>query len=326
MMMLNKTCTLWVPRGFALWRAHVTGAALLACLALASPAHAINAVVSADFNDNSLGALDGQFGGVGFDAADDWSTSGPGNPTLFYQDVVSGDLVAPLSTNYSIPQTSGVGLEPQHIRSDGGGNMHYRLLDQPLSVGVRDTWFSFLFNLDGGATTRAGIGVDFTGNGDRILFRDPDQDVFVEGTGGIAALTISTGVDHLVIGHIDDEGGNDNGGGDIRDKLSLWLDPDVTSLGAADAVFTHRDWDENPGVLNPVHVLEGINAWGVSVYGSGTTPGSGIYAHLDHLRIADSLNAQDVILLGAAPVPEPTSLALLVVGAIAMALGVRRRV
>ncbi len=186
----------------------------MASLMFASTASA--ALVQADFNDLSPGPVKGQGGGVGL--AGTWD----GSSTIA---VVSGDLSAPASTNFAMTQSGSA----QSLRQPAGtisGNNVQRFLTTPLTDTV---WFSFLLRPK---PDRGGIDLD----SGRILDVDGKLLLALDGYHYMGTY-FSAGQDALVLGKVEIDAGTIG-----QDFVSVWVNPDVTNLGPADATVTSDDW------------------------------------------------------------------------------------
>ena len=105
--------------------------------------------VRVDFNDMSAGDVNGQAGGMGFTGT--WTTRVNEAEPTYHIDTVSGDLVAPASTNFRLTQ-SGTAQSLQGMNNNYTVDKATRSLTTPLTDTV---WFSFLLEpCDGG---RGGI-------------------------------------------------------------------------------------------------------------------------------------------------------------------------
>lgn len=196
------------------------------------------AVVQFDFNDNSLGALAGQGGGIGA-AGSVWSTAGATHVTEV------GDLLAPAGTNFSLTQSAGTALSVGNDTAAFSVGQIARPLDTPLTGTV---WFSYLADVDD-TGTRVGLGFNntnvSTGNPRLLMLNDTIRFIGNTGdTGGVGGgYTTQT---NLVVGRIDlDISGT-------SDELSVWVNPDVNVLGAP--VFTQSLGDEFGSSISSINI------------------------------------------------------------------------
>ena len=187
---------------------------------VASEFVSVSGPVVANFNDLDLGVVTGQNGGTGWSSSYTEENAGSGGTI----NVVSGDLVAPASTNYGLTQDG----DGQHLaRLSGGASSVERSIQTDLNG---DVWFSFLAQVDAGG--RAGINIDGHGNifDNRFLLRDQGAtlDFFVDGNpndlSNFSPSTASTNDVQLIVGKLSLATGNDT--------LEWWVNPDV-SLGEA---------------------------------------------------------------------------------------------
>jgi hypothetical protein len=271
--------------------------AILGCT-LANTAGA--ALVVVDFNDLAQGNLAGQLGGTGMSSS---AWAGATNPQ-----VIAGDLTAPASTHYAVPQSAGTAqsLRTTSTTSAAGTGQDTRTTASTLGGTV---WFSFLANPND-SNARAGISFNTSGpsaSGARMDFTTGGALFVSYGAGGNAGTAQTVGVTHLVVGQIIvDESG-------AFDHLRLWVDPDVNTLTqdtTANRVFdaVSADW-----------VGSGITSVAVQSYTGGTTAGGTV----DAVRVSNNPTAQADV-TGVTPVPEPASLALATIAAGAL-LARRRR-
>ena len=233
---------------------------------VASEFVSVSGPVVANFNDLDLGVVTGQDGGTGWSSSYTEENAGSGGTI----NVVSGDLVAPASTNYGLTQDG----DGQHLaRLSGGASSVERSIQTDLNG---DVWFSFLAQVDAGG--RAGINIDGHGNifDNRFLLRDQGAtlDFFVDGNpndlSNFSPSTASTNDVQLIVGKLSLATGNDT--------LEWWVNPDV-SLGEAGLsssadmsyLLNDRDFDEDDGTA-------GIQLWSLHVYSGG---------HIDNLVLSD---------------------------------------
>ncbi len=260
-------------------------------------------LVVADYNDLTPGVQQGQFGGTGLSAADDWSGTG----TI---DVISGDLTAPASTGYALTQSG----TPLSIMGDfSNGRQNPRDLASPMTGNT--VWFSYLVQNQSDAS-RGGIG--FNGSG----YTPTEPRIQTAGTslyfdGNTVANQFTAGETALVLGRItvDDAVNAD-------DTWDIWVDPDVSGgIGGlpAPTLSVDEDYVDAAGITR----LRNISYY----FGSGGNQG----AIVDMVRLSDNAGAQgfaDVtgVLPGTQIVPEPTSIAIWTLLGLCLAgYGYRRR-
>jgi hypothetical protein len=266
----------------------LAAAALAAIIGLNVTYSARATVVVADFNDNTLGQLAGQAGGTSLTGT--WA--GATNPQ-----VVAGNLVAPLSTNYAVPQSAGPAQSVQNTNTaaTSGSGQDTRPTAATLAGTV---WFSFLLNpID--ANARAGISFNTSGASASGARMDAaGAGFFISYSNQTLPNVFTTGSTHLVVGEvIVNEGGGNN------DHLRVWVDPDVSTL--TESTTTNRVFD----AATADWVASGITSIAVQSYGNGSSLG-GI---VDAIRVSDGPNAA-----GDVGVPEPTGLALLALGCVGL--------
>jgi hypothetical protein len=266
-------------------------------LALSSvPAYA--GLVTADFNGNSLGQLQGQAGGSGFTG--NWAgATGPA--------VVSGDLVAPAATNYAVAQSAG---SPQAVQAANTVTSSAGQVSRAPSPNLTGTvWFSFLVN-PASTAARGGIGFNSTAT------TSSDPRILAVGTTlyvgyGSGSTTpvgpiqvnnqFTIGQTALVVGRIilDVSGTND--------RISVWVNPDVNNLLSATPVVDSSTLNVFGSALSTITV---------SSYTGTSGQAAGI---VDAVRVSDTASAQ----VDVTGVPEPTAAAAaLAAGGLALA---RRR-
>lgn len=231
----------------------------------------------ADFNDLVGGVLAGQAGGDGLSAT--W-----GNSTAL--EVVAGDLTAPAATG--LPGTqSGM---PQSVQSQSGAAVQStRALATPLTGTV---WFSFLLQQPN-AAARGGLTFNSNAASAAVVPRvvAVGGSIFIDyGTDAQdrwISNVLTLGQTALVVGRIELDVA------DGVDRLSVWVDPDVAELGAADAV------------------LEGNDAFGPAVTRIGVTSyqvNGAVGGIVDRVAIADGPFAYAEV-TGAAPAEYALTLA-----------------
>jgi hypothetical protein len=263
----------------------VAAAAGILLIPFASAARAT--LVRADFNDNTAGQLQGQGGGSGFAASSTWAgATGPA--------VVAGDLTAPASTHYALAQTAGTAQSLQAastVTASAGQDNR-----APAATLAGTVWFSFLVD-PASSNARGGIGFNTTGA------TSADPRVLSVGTtlyvgyGGATTtppgpITVSNqftvGQTSLVVGRIII---NDNGS---NDRISVWVNPDVTALASASPPTPAVD----TATLDQFGT--GLSQVTVSSYTGTSGTASGI---VDAVRLSDSPTAQTDV----TGVPEPAA-------------------
>lgn len=284
-------------------RSRIVVAAACAVVGLAFANTANAALVVVDFNDLATGNLAGQTGGSGM-STNAWA--GAANPQ-----VVSGDLTAPASTHYAVPQSAGTAQSVQTTatNSAAGTGQDARTTASTLTGTV---WFSFLANPND-AQARAGISFNTSGgsaSGARMDFTSGGALFVSYGAGGNAGPNQTVGVTHLVVGEvIIDESG-------LNDHLRLWVDPDVQTL--TESTTTGRVLD----AATSDWVGSGITSVAVQSYTGSTTGAPG--GTVDAVRVSNNATAQQDV-TGFVPVPEPTTLGLAAIAASSLLVRRRRR-
>ncbi len=276
-------------------------ALILSANSLVAPLSA--AVVYADFNDNTTGALGnfsagaGQGGGSGFLAGDVWANTGSIS-------IIAGDLSAPSGTNYAITQGSPTA---QSVQGNFASARHTTRATATTMGTSSDIWFSFLLNQP---TTNSRGGITFNQNtsapgNPRIIATGTEVRLGLGATLNATGVTIGLNTTALILGQlIIDSAGNET--------FNVWADPDVSGgisgLGAPDTTLT-----ENANSLN-----SGVTRVGVQSYASDSQ--GGIF---DALILSDDSNsAQAFADVTGVLVPEPSSALLTLLGGIAL---LRRR-
>jgi len=244
--------------------------------------------VAADFNDLALGQLQGQAGGTGL--VGQWS--GSNQPSVY-----SGDLTSPLYPKTQ-PGT------PQHLSHSATNPRHeFRSLFTPMTDEV---WLSVLLS-NTAASGRSGLSL----NPPTVTPFDDQGTVFIELRGTDFAYDFGTGSETI----IPSVAATDetllvliqmalNGGGAV-DDVRLWLDPDLTdgTLG-----------NDTPSVVQTdVHFLDALNHFGAFVY-NGSSNVDAIYISNGETAFTDVTGVE----LPEQLIPEPASLALLGLGALAL--------
>ncbi|MEM7453005.1 MAG: hypothetical protein AAF456_01495 [Planctomycetota bacterium] len=239
-------------------------------------------LAEADFNDLVPGAVQNQMGGTGWGLASSWGNTG----TI---DVIAGDLVAPVSTNYGIVQSG----TPQSLQgSNTGGRQTTRETEAPLQGTV---WFSYLMN---NPTINSRSGITFNRNSSapsnpRIVATGDEVRIALAslqaaGTG----VPINLGETYLILGRL-----TLNQTGD--ETLEVWVNPDVSG-GIAGLPAPDNTLIEDASILDV-----GLNRVGVQSYGSDNIGGI-----MDVVRVSDTATAfEDVTgIAGGAQTVFPTSI------------------
>lgn len=248
------------------------------------------ATVLLDFNDAATGNLPGQ-SGLGTGTTGSWG----GSTDI---DVVAGDLTAPASTNYSVTQSR----TAQSIR--GGTNARQATIALSTPLTGNTIWGSFLINLNGQTSGgRGGITLNPTLGSNpadpRIFVIDDDVQAWLTGNSGAeAAITssaVSASTTALILFQIEVA---DTG----NDTINLWLNPDVTNIGSADANHSSTDF------LG----AGGISTLGIFSYNGGIPT-------IDNVRLSDDADA----FLKVTAIPEPST--FLLVGVAGLAVLMLRR-
>ncbi len=208
----------------ALRRILVATAGMLAMLAAVGRAGEIRT----DFNDLSGGVLAGQYGGAGMADAEAWGNS----DTLL---VIDGDLSAPPATQFGLTQA---GAARSVQGTSGAAVQSTRGLANPLGGVV---WFSLLIQQPDSAS-RAGLSFNADSTSSAIVPRvvaagaslfidygDDEDDVWV-------GNAVPIGQPVLIVGRIELDLIDES-----LDRLSVWIDPDVTVPGPPDAVVDSTD-------------------------------------------------------------------------------------
>ncbi|MBN1846446.1 MAG: FAD-dependent oxidoreductase [Sedimentisphaerales bacterium] len=205
------------------------------------------AVVKADFDDLAPGVLRYQFGGIGFAAGDDWGDTG----TI---DVISGNLTAPAGTNYAAVGHT-IGGTAQKVQGDYSDPRYSTRGFAEAFTGT--VWFSCLARI-GGDSGRAGVALDadaYSINNGRVLIRGDGGGGVELYTDGAADLPVAgVGYDQtvLILGRLQIDADGDH------DILSVWVNPDCTSLGEPDVLIDDQDF------CGPSLDRIGIGAYGSS--------------------------------------------------------------
>ncbi len=264
------------------------------------------AVVLADFNDNTGGTPlsdvnGGQGGGSGWNAADNWGNTGTIN-------VVSGDLSAPVSTNYSIVQSG----TANRIQGDFNGNRQTtRLTATTLGNAGSDVWFSFLVNQNS-LNSRSGISANMDqaqgAAGRLVVLVGTEVRIGLENLQDSDAAnhpSVTIGTTALILGRL-----SLNTGGD--ENLDVWVNPDVSG-GIAGLGTAGSTRSEESATLGG-----GLDRLGLVSYSTASNDGG----FLDSIRFSDDSNADQAFAdVTGVLVPEPSALML---GALGSLLLLRR--
>ena len=256
-------------------------------LAIASWAQA--GLVQTMFNDLSSGSVSGQaVGGTGLTG-----TWGGGSNIQ----VIAGDLAAPASTNFNLPQSG----TAQSVRGDVATTTGSSIEAEIATPLTGEVWFSFLVNPVAGA--RSGIDINPadnpaspSGSPLRIITVN-DELRLITPSDNQNAGSVAYSQTALVLGRIQING---NGANEV---VSIWLNPDVTNHGAADYIMNDADF-----------VTTDIFRLGIESYRSGGTVG-GI---VDLVTLSNGFGAYENV----TGVPTPSALSA---GLILLNLLVMRR-
>jgi len=274
----------------------------------ATPAHAV--ILIADFNDVAAGGTNSKGGGTGFTGT--WSGSASSN-------IVAGDLS---STLYNVPQSG----TSQALRNGNNAQLRQNFRTVTTSP-TGEVWFSFLTrtqtSADGLGTESAGISLNspstaspYNTTGDfYIQMRGNDLSYsFGAGTAAsvnIAAATPGVAADKLtlIVGRM-----IINGSG-AADTITLWVDPNLianSNINAYTPIYSS----------SAVNALDAINLLGAISY-QNATPGLG-GGIVDNIRFSDGSGNPLQAYMDVTGVPEPSALALVLLGATGV-VGRRRR-
>lgn len=277
-------------------RALLLASALAAVLALRTEA----AVVTADFNDLTAGALNGKAGGTGWTGT--WSGSAIGA-------VAAGDLTSSL---YAITQ-SGTG---EHIQNGNttGLRQNFRI---PTTALTGEVWFSYLART---TATTTGAGMSFNAS-TLTPFQDPGNAflqfvgtslIYRFGQASDQTLTNQVTINStaLVVGQM-----ILNGGG-AADTIKLWVNP---NLIADPNIFDYTPVISS-SALNFADSITTIGAIMHNNTGSSTT----ITGQLDVIRLSDGGGNAATAYLDVTGVPEPSAAALVGMGVALFGMARRR--
>ncbi|WAC21540.1 PEP-CTERM sorting domain-containing protein [Luteolibacter sp. SL250] len=264
----------------------------------AGPAHAV--LLIADFNDISAGTPVNKAGGTGFSG--NWSGSASSN-------IIAGDLT---STLYNVPQTG----TAQALRNgnNGGVRQNFRTV---ANSPTGEIWFSFLTrtmtSADETDTESAGIslnpantGTPFNDRGDYYIQMTGGTLVysFGAGTAGSQVISSTPGVASdkisLIVGRL-----TINAGG-AADAVSLWVDPDLianSDISAYTPAYSST-------TINMADTITRLGAISYQNADPGLTGGT-----LDNIRFSDGAGDAAQAFYDVTGVPEPSGLALALLGA-----------
>jgi hypothetical protein len=259
------------------------------------------ALIVADFNDVTAGAINGKAGGTGLSGS--WSGSAQGI-------VVAGNLTSSL---YSLTQAG----TAQHLQNTTQGlRQNYRTI--PTSP-TGEVWFSFLAQADA-AGNRAGISLnvpttatpfDNTGNIYAYLNGSSLSYSFGAGTAGTVAAANTVGSTALVVGRMNIVGGSG------MDSIDLWVNPDLISNPS---IFAYTP----AYTSSSVNFLDSLTLLGVIV--SRPDSGGSGAGHVDNVRFSDGGGnaAQAYLDVTGALIPEPSAVALAALGIVGCLFSRRR--
>jgi hypothetical protein len=271
---------------------------VLAALPFLAAGSAQAVLLIANFNDTSTGGTTSKAGGTGFTG--NWYGSASSN-------IVAINLSSPL---YNVPQT-GTALS---LRNGNSGDIRQNFRNVTTSP-TGEVWFSFLTqtqtNAAGDQTESAGISLNTPSTGTPFNNRG---DFYVQMTGGTLAYSFGAGTAGtqvisstpgtastkltLIVGRmvISPAGGADN--------ISLWVDPDLI---ANNNIFAYNPIYSN----STVNALDAISILGAISYQQGSL-GGGI---VDNIRFSDGNGNAAQAYLDVTGVPEPSGMALALLGA-----------
>ncbi len=231
---------------------------IVAALFGVAAAHA--GLVTADFNDLSVGPLKGQAGGAGFTGT--WY--GSSDP-----DVENGDLAY---AGYYITQTG----TPQRV--DGASNDADRQDARDLATAQSgEIWFSVLVNVRTGGKF-AGLTFNTYGNsydpittGLRVLITTNELQVgFNGGAADTGSGSYAADTTHLILGQLNVGAGSD--------AVSIWIDPALPAVGSPSALPAAAYANSS------VDFAGSITNVGVAATGSGSN-------RVDSVRVSDTPSA-----------------------------------
>jgi len=264
-----------------------------------SSAHA--AVLIADFNDITAGALAGKAGGTGFSGT--WSGSAATN-------VVAGDLTSSL---YNVPQSG----TPQAARNANTTGLRQNFRNATASP-TGTVWFSFLAKAEA-TGDRAGISINpsstispFDNPGNSYAYFEGDTLKYSFGAGTASTLVGAAPVAStaLIVGKvvIDSSVGG-------ADAITLWVNPDLIAnpdINTLTPVYNNSsvDWLTSVATVGAVMARK-----------DGGTSGGG---DVDNIRFSDGGGNSAQAFADVTNVPEPASLGVLGLAVMGLA-GQRKR-
>jgi len=272
---------------------------VLAALPFLAAGSAQAVLLIANFNDLSTGTPVGKSGGTGFTGA--WSGSASSN-------FVTGDITSSL---YNMPQT-GTALS---LRNGNNADIRQNFRTVTTSP-TGEVWFSFLTRTQTsaiGGTESAGISLNtsstatpFNNRGSFYIQMTGNNLVYSLGGGettvSITPTTAGTAYDKvtLIVGRM-----IINPGG-AADNISLWVDPDLianSNIFSYTPVYSSAAFN----ALDTISLLGGISY-------QNSTPGLG-GGILDNIRFSDGNGNAAQAYLDVTGVPEPSGMALALLGA-----------
>ena len=274
----------------------------------ASPIQAVTLI--ATFNDVAAGGTNSKGGGTGFSGT--WSGSASSN-------IIAGDLT---STLYNVPQSG----TSQALRNANNAQLRQNFRTVATSP-TGEVWFSFLTrtqtSADGLGTESAGISLNspstaspYNTTGDFYVQMTGNDVVYSFGAGtagsaniapatpGVAANKLTLIVGRMII----------NGSG-AADTVTLWVDPDLianSNINAYTPIYSS----------SAVNALDSISLLGAISY-QNATPGLG-GGIVDNIRFSDGSGNPMQAYMDVTGVPEPSALALALLGVSGL-VGRRRR-
>lgn len=251
--------------------------------------HAANAgTVIADFNDNNPGPLGslttgaGQGGGSGFLTGDVWANTG-------LISVISGDLTAPPSTNFTFVQGETVGAQSVQNQTVNT-RQTTRALETALGTSG-DIWFSFLLNQP---TTNSRGGITFnqpaaqTNPGNpRLVATGTDLRIGLGPTLQTTGAPVSLATDTLIVGQLIIDAAGD-------ETMNVWVNPDV-SAGIAGLGAPSTSLSEQTDSLEG-----GVTRLGIQSYSSDSQGGI-----VDAFRMSDEPDAFTLVTYDSTVLDDP---------------------